>query len=89
MDVYQAKDREPKNIVEGGFFPGDQRQIEVAVKNSKRPDRGKEDWAYYIFPKHATTAAAMRKVQCYDCHRQHASTDNVWVQFYPTLRDTK
>ena len=87
MDVYRAKDREPKNIVEGGFFPGEQREIEVAVKNSKRPDGGKEDWAYYIFPQKATTAAPRPKADCYDCHRQHASTDNVWVQFYPTLRD--
>jgi hypothetical protein len=89
MDVYRAQDREPKNIVEGGFFPGDQREIEVAVKDSKRPDGAKEDWAYYIFPLDKKTAAAMPKAACYDCHLKHASVDNVWVQFYPTLRGLK
>lgn len=86
MDVYQAQDREPKNIVAGGFFPGDQQEIEVAVKDSKRPDGAKEEWAYYIFPLDKKTAAARPKAACYDCHLKHASTDNVWVQFYPTLR---
>jgi hypothetical protein len=89
MDVYKAQDREPKNIVEHGFFPGDQQEIEVAVKDSKRPDGEKEDWAYYIFPLKQKTAAANPKASCYDCHLKNASTDNVWVQFYPTLRDKK
>jgi len=34
----------------------------------------------------APTAAAFADDQCEHCHREHASTDNVWVQFYPTLR---
>ena len=89
MDVYQAKGRDPKGVLEKGFFPADQREIEVAVKNSKRPDGATEDWAYYIFPLGTTTAAAKPKQACYDCHRKHASIDNVWVQFYPTLRDAK
>ena len=91
MDVYKAMDREPKGIVSRGYFPGEQRSIEVAVKNNNRPDGSKTDWAYYAFlnPSKATTARAFPDIACYQCHRKHASDDNVWVQFYPTLRNGK
>jgi hypothetical protein len=32
------------------------------------------------------SAPAHEDSDCYDCHKAHASKDNVWVQFYPTLR---
>jgi acetyl esterase/lipase len=86
MDVYEAKDKEPKNIVSKGYFPGNQLHVEVAVKNSKRPDGSKTDWAYYAFPPNQPTAKAFPDSACYQCHLQHADDDNVWVQFYPTLR---
>ncbi len=91
MDVYSAKDKEPRNIVQGGHFPGAQRAVEVAVKNSNRPDGSKTDWAYYAFPMPRTTktAKAFKDATCFECHKQHADDDNVWVQFYPTLRDLK
>src|SRR6266852_7756897 len=56
MDVYEAKEKEPKNIVSKGLFPGDQLHFEVAVKNSMRPDGSKTDWAYYAFPTNQPTA---------------------------------
>jgi hypothetical protein len=34
----------------------------------------------------AATAEPFRKAQCYDCHHEHAATDNVFTQFYPLLR---
>ena len=87
MDVYEAKERDAKGIVSQGLFPGAQRRFEVAVKNSKRPDGSKTDWAYYAFDKPTKeTASAFRDAACYDCHLKHADVDNVWVQFYPTLR---
>jgi len=87
MEVFEAKERDAKGIVSGGFFPADQRRVEVAVKNSKRPDGSKTDWAYYDFDKPTkATASAFRDAVCYDCHLKHADVDNVWVQFYPTLR---
>ena len=87
MEVFEARERDAKGIVSGGFFPGAQRRIEVAVKNSKRPDGSKTDWAYYDFDKPTKkTASAFRDAACYDCHLKHADVDNVWVQFYPTLR---
>jgi len=88
MDVYEAKEKDPKGVVSGGFFPGAQRRIEVAVKNSKRPDGSKTDWAYYAFPNPSKPSAqgAFKDADCYQCHRKHAADDNVWVQFYPILR---
>jgi cytochrome P460 len=87
MDVYEAKERDEKGIVSKGLFPGAERRIEVAVKNSKRPDGSKTDWAYYDFDKPTkATASAFRNAACYDCHLKHADVDNVWVQFYPVLR---
>jgi hypothetical protein len=71
------------------LFPGTHRRFEVAVKNGKRPDRSKTDWAYYDFgspAKAKATASAFPDAACYDCHRKHADVDNVWVQFYPPLR---
>jgi hypothetical protein len=89
MDVYKAEQREPQNVVTGGLFPGEQKEIEVAVKNSKRPDGWKTDWAYYAFPKGQASAKPFPDAACYQCHLKHASDDNVWVQFYPTLRALK
>ena len=87
MDVYESKEKDKENVVVNGLFPGDQRRIEVAVKNSKRPDGAKTNWAYYEFdPPTQPTAKAFPDSACYDCHRKHASVDNVWVQFYPILR---
>jgi hypothetical protein len=86
MDVYEAKERDPQDIVSKGFYPGKAKQIEVAVKNSKRPDGSKADWAYYVFPQGQASAKAAPDAACYQCHKQHAQVDNVWVQFYPTLR---
>lgn len=87
MDVYEAKERDAKGIVSKGLFPGAERRFEVAVKNSKRPDGSKTDWAYYAFDKPTkATASAFRDAACYDCHLKHADVDNVWVQFYPALR---
>jgi len=87
MDVYEARERDPAGVVSKGRFPADHRQVEVAVKNRVRPDGSTTDWAYYAFPPGKDTAKAFPDAACYDCHRKHAAKDNVWVQFYPTLRD--
>jgi hypothetical protein len=90
MDVYEAKRREPQGIVNGGYFEADPIGFEVAVKNLNRPDGSKTPWAYYIFQDSGgplmPTAKAQPDSSCYDCHKAHADDDNVWVQFYPTLR---
>ncbi|MGE5191328.1 MAG: cytochrome P460 family protein, partial [Deltaproteobacteria bacterium] len=86
LDIFKAEEREPRKIVAEGLFPGAHAGVAVAVKNSARPDGSKTDWAYYDFGLESKTAKAFPDKACYDCHLQHADDDNVWVQFYPTLR---
>jgi hypothetical protein len=89
LDIFKSREREPRNIVSEGLFPGDPAGIAVAVKNSARPDGSKTDWAYYDFGLDKPTAKAFADKACYDCHLEHADDDNVWVQFYPTLRSRR
>jgi cytochrome P460 len=92
MDRFAAADKEPKGIVSNGVFNGNRLGLEVAVKNLSRPDGKTTPWAYYDFTdpsdpaKPRTAAPAFPDAACESCHRQHASKDNVWVQFYPVLR---
>jgi hypothetical protein len=86
LDIFKAEEREPRNIVSEGTFPAAQSGLAVAVKNSARPDGSKTDWAYYDFGLDRASAKAFPDKACYDCHVEHADDDNVWVQFYPTLR---
>jgi hypothetical protein len=93
MQVFAASGAEPRNILANGVFNGQRTGLEVAVKNLHRPDGKTTPWAYYDFTdpsdptKTLPTASAFADQDCESCHRQHASLDNVWVQFYPTLRD--
>ena len=92
MENFDAADKEPKGILAKGVFNGERVGLEVAVKNSSRPDGHTTTWAYYVFTdpndpsKIRASAPAFADQSCENCHRQHASMDNVWVQFYPTLR---
>lgn len=62
--------------------------IEVALKDDSR---FAEKWAYFNFigeaDKPLADAGAMRKEACWSCHNQHGAVDNVFVQFYPVLRE--
>ena len=60
--VYETKEKEPKNMISKGFFPGDQLHIEIAMKNSRRPDGSKTDWAYYSFATNQAAAKAFGPV---------------------------
>jgi cytochrome P460 len=67
-----------------GLFEGRRIAVEAAVKNSRLPD----GWGYFSFGDGSLPAAkAFPRDACFDCHRQHAAADNVFVQFYPVLRD--
>jgi hypothetical protein len=94
MDVYEAQSREAQGVVNQGSFNGARLGVEVAVKNRNRPDGQATEWAYYDFTSGVPgqlrpEARAFPDVACYDCHKAHAGDDNVWVQFYPTLRRIK
>ena len=97
MQKFAAADREPKGVLASGVYNGERTGLEVAVKNSHRPVQPSAPpptpWAYYDFTdkrdpsKVAGTAEAFPDAVCEHCHKQHnASTDNVWVPFYPILR---
>jgi hypothetical protein len=68
-----------------GKVAGDLVAIELAVKDSAR-FHGK--WAYFDFglPKGVTSASPLPRERCQACHAQHATKDNVFLQFYPLLR---
>lgn len=91
MEVYSAATKDPKGFLTGGKFEEKRVGFEMAVKDSRRPGGG-VPWAYYDFrldenQRPTGTAQAKPDGKCYDCHLKHAGEDNVWVQFYPVLRD--
>ncbi|MDF0584776.1 cytochrome P460 family protein [Bradyrhizobium yuanmingense] len=92
MEVFSAASKEADGVLSSGVFNGERRGLEVAVKNTARPDGQMTPWAYYDFSDQQPSsnirefAPAFPDQVCESCHRQHASMDNVWVQFYPTLR---
>lgn len=85
MDVFRPGSRE--SINQAGFFEKDFLGMEVAVKDSERYPEG---WAYLSFRDRSgglrDSASAFPKERCYDCHAEHAATDNVFTQFYPVLQ---
>ena len=68
-----------------GQFQGEFMGAEFALKDSGRFPGG---WAYFSFGKRGagSRAVAMPRQACQSCHARHAADDNVFVQFYPTLR---
>jgi hypothetical protein len=91
LEIFRAETRDPKGILTGGKVEGRRVGLSVAVKDVRRPGGG-VPWAYYSFDvrdgrKPVKPAPAHSDRDCYACHLQHASKDNVWVQFYPILRD--
>ena len=68
-----------------GFFEGDFMALEVSLKDSARYPGS---WAYFNFGMGApaSRAFALPRQACQSCHAQNAADDNVFVQFYPTLR---
>jgi hypothetical protein len=73
----------------GGYFEGDFEALEVAVKDHEKFSEG---WSYYSFSEDGQQlprARAFPKEMCYSCHVTHGAEDNVFVQFYPVLRQLK
>lgn len=87
METYSTGTREPKSGLTSGFYEDAFIGLSAAVKDR---DRFPEGWGYVSFQRAggpmSATAKPFPKEQCYDCHRTHAATDNVFTQFYPILR---
>jgi hypothetical protein len=91
MEVFKAETKDDKGVLASGEFEGKRISFEVAVKDGSHLHEG-VPWAYYPFDldargKLSKPATAALKKDCYCCHLEHASVDNVWVQFYPALRN--
>jgi hypothetical protein len=87
MENYGAGSKENPNL--HGHFEDERVGLEVALKDS---DQFEDGWAYFNFTSSKglrDTAKAFPKAACYDCHAEHAQDDNVFVQFYPILREAK
>jgi hypothetical protein len=69
-----------------GWFEGESAGLEMAVK-----DLARGGWSYYGFDQDrpGATARAFPPERCRQCHAEHAARDNVFAQFYPTLRDPR
>lgn len=77
------------SINKRGVFQDEFLGIEVALKDTKRFP---EKWAYFNFIDRKnntqfTQTKAFPAESCWKCHNQHGAADNVFVQFYPGLRD--
>jgi hypothetical protein len=89
LAVHEARNSSSEEtLAKDGFYQGNMLRLEIAVKNSARYEVG---WAYYDFGGPAAgykeTAEPVSSDNCYACHVKHAAVDNVFVQFYPVLRD--
>jgi hypothetical protein len=79
--------RQKESISKHGYFSGKLSAVEIAVKDSERFEEG---WAYFDFGAETKEAAEpFPKDRCFACHHQNGQVDNVFVQFYPTLRDQR
>jgi hypothetical protein len=82
LTIRQPSRRVPPS--RAGWTEGELAAVEMAVKDSARFDGA---WAYFDFGRARQTARAIASERCARCHAQHAIRDNVFVQFYPQLRD--
>lgn len=67
-----------------GSYAGEQVVFEMSVKDAALDPL--VPWRYYSFDDAAATAPANPREACFDCHTEHAATDHVFTQFYPSLR---
>jgi hypothetical protein len=78
------------SINKQGRFEDRHLGIEAAVKDVARFP---EEWAYFSFIGSAgeplAAAKPFPKEACWSCHHQHGAADNVFVQFYPVLREAR
>lgn len=75
-----------------GYFMGEFRGLEAAVKDSKRFAKEPGHWAYFSFGHKyplAKSASKQPVATCNTCHQQNAAQDYVFTQYYPVLRAAK
>jgi len=69
----------------GGFYQGDLHLMEVHLKQDGIDASG---WAFYGYGSDAESAEKIPgDASCYTCHAASADHDQVFVQFYPRIRE--
>ena len=82
LELYEAAEKVAPS--RHGRFEGKRIAVEAAVKDTRLVD----GWGYFSFGDGSVPAArAFPRGACFECHREHAAVDNVFVQFSPVLRD--
>jgi hypothetical protein len=88
MEVYRPGTN--ASINKRGIFQDQFVGVEVALKDSSK---FAEKWAYFNFigsgGTQLTQSKAFAKDACWKCHNEHGAKDNVFVQFYPSLREAR
>ena len=88
MEVYRPGTN--ASINKRGLFQNEFVGVEVALKDSSKFP---EKWAYFNFigkeGKQLSQTKAFPKDSCWKCHNEHGAKDNVFLQFYPALRDAR
>ena len=91
MEVFQAERKDSKGVLKAGEFEG--KRISSKSRSRIRIVRAAASLglitAFDLDEKSRPSrpTRARPDAACYQCHLKHASVDNVWVQFYPALRD--
>ena len=69
----------------GGWYEADGSLAEIHLKQEGLHESG---WGFYGFGGNAESASMIPgEASCYACHAEETALDNVFVQFYPALRD--
>jgi hypothetical protein len=69
----------------GGWYEDEGFLAEIHLK---REDLHESGWGFYGFGGDAESASMIPgEANCYSCHAEETALDNVFVQFYPALRD--
>jgi len=69
----------------GGFYEGD--LIPAMEIHLKREGVHESGWGFYMFSGGSSEGELFAPdAACYSCHAENADHDNVFVQFYPTIR---
>ena len=87
LEIFRAETRDPKGILSGGQVEG-RRGRALGGGQGCRPARWRSALGVLLLrragnDKPVKPAPVHADKDCYACHLQHASNDNVWVQFLP------
>ena len=92
--VKELVDVGSKQAVSGaGYFQGEYIGLEAVVKSESLFPDEPGNWAFFSFTTGEEdlkpSAAAFPTASCNSCHQVSASTDYIFTQYYPVLRDAR